>query len=80
MRLGRIYQTKLKDFNLAIEAYTKVHRSDDKNYKAYYYMGLCYIEKKDFNRATECMKEALRINPKYGMAWKKVGNLLYERD
>lgn len=28
--------------------------------------------------ATECMKEALKLNPRFNLGWKAVANILYE--
>ena len=41
-------------------------------------MGLCYMEKQDYKRATECMKESLKINSRFNLAWKNIGNILFE--
>ena len=36
------------------------------------------MEKQDFKKATEGMKEALKVNPRFNLAWKAIGNILYE--
>lgn len=76
--MGKIYQTKLKDLNSAIECFSRILKNDPQNSKAHYYIGLCYMEKTDYKKATECMREALKINPLFNLAWKSIANILYE--
>lgn len=76
--MGKIFQTKLKDLTAAIECFTKIVKVDPQNYKAHYYIGICYMEKQDYKNATECMKESLKLNSRFNLAWKAIGNILYE--
>jgi Tfp pilus assembly protein PilF len=76
--LGKIYQTKLKDHTSAIECFNRILKSDPNNYKAHYYIGLSYMEKLDYKKATEFMKESLKINARFNLGWKAIGNILYE--
>jgi tetratricopeptide (TPR) repeat protein len=78
LRLGKIYQTKLNDHTSAIDCFSRILKADPANFKAHYYIGTCYLEKLDYKRATECMKECLKINSRFNLAWKSIGNILYE--
>jgi len=36
------------------------------------------MEKQDYKKATECMKDALKNNPLFSLAWKSIGNIYFE--
>jgi len=36
------------------------------------------MEKLDYKKATEFMKECLKINSRFNLGWKAIGNILYE--
>ncbi|CAK74901.1 unnamed protein product (macronuclear) [Paramecium tetraurelia] len=78
MRLGLIYQTKLQELNSAIECFQQVAIVDPTNYKAYYYMGQCYFQKGELDEGIEYMNQSLKHNQSFGLAWKAVGNIMYE--
>ena len=73
LRLGKIYQTKLNDYDSAIDCYIRIIESDPTHFKAFYQMGLCYVDKKDFKKASDNFRECLKINPKFAQAWKSIG-------
>ena len=49
--------------NEAIEYYTKAIWLDSQNAEAYYNLGNVYYKQKDFDKAIECFKKALDLNP-----------------
>lgn len=36
--------------------------------------------KKDFKKATDSLKETLKINPKFAAAWKQIGHIFFENN
>ena len=76
LRLGKIYQNKTLSYDSSIECYERIIQADPTYFKAFYQLGLIYIEKKENKKALDHFKESLKINPKFGPSYKAIGHIL----
>ena len=63
--LATVYQNIYKDFDLAIEYYSKILEIDNSNYESHFQIGLCLIEKNEIKSGIKKIKECLTINSKF---------------
>ena len=82
MRYGKFLVKSANSGNIdrAIEIFKKATEFDDQNYKAFYHLGLAYMEKNSYKKANEAFKESLKINHSFVDGWKAVGHLLFEKN
>ncbi len=78
LRYGKICQSFLKDYDMAVECYQKIIQNEPNHFKSYHQIGLIKMEQKNFGEAQESFKQCLKINPKFAPAWKCLGMMLYD--
>lgn len=67
----RLGETAFKagDFDKATDSFLKAAAQNSRNYSAHYYLGLIYLQRRDYNRAFTSFGNAVRINSDYAPAY-----------
>jgi len=60
---------KASDFDKATDSFLKAAAQNSRNYSAHYYLGLIYLQRRDYNRAFTSFGNAIRINSDYAPAY-----------
>lgn len=60
---------KTGDFDKATDSFQKAATQNPRNYSAHYYLGLIFLQRRDYNRAFTSFGNAVRINNDYAPAY-----------
>jgi len=69
---------KEEDKDRALAHFEKVIQINHKHYKSLTHIGMINLERQDFDKAANYLKEALIVNPNYNLALVTMGNLMFE--
>lgn len=65
-------------YDEAIALFNQAHKEDPSNSICIYNIATCYHMKKDYAKAVENYKAAIKLNPNYFLAYKSLGNLHFD--
>lgn len=66
-----------KFLDKALKLYDDILKEDQDNSDAWYWQGRIFFLKEDYETATDCYKQALKINPEFGEAQFELGRTIY---
>ena len=75
---GKVLHSTSEDLALPLQYYQKAVSLDPKHYKALCQIGIVHLEKSEFDKAADFLKQCLKLNPKYVLGLVSMGNLLFE--
>ncbi len=75
---GKVLHSTSEDLGVPLQYYQKVVALDPKHYKAHCQMGIVHLDRGEYDKAAECLKQSLKLNQKYVLALVTMGNLLFD--
>ena len=67
-----------EDKDAPIPYFDFVIENDAENFKAHTQLGILYLDREEYEKASNHLKKALSINKKFPLALLSMGNLLFE--
>ena len=76
--LGKALQQYSEDKDAPIPHFKEVLSREPNHFKTLTQLGILYLDREEFDKSAEILKQALKVNRQYPLALVSMGNLLFE--